>query len=277
VAGKYALLAFYVVLALGPIAYMAIIALNTADGVEGGPLLPRHINWNSFVAMWNTIDFARYTTNSLIVSVATGVCAAVLSLGAGYVLSRFRFRFRKALLVSFAGTYLFPTTLLILPLYVLIVGAQSLLGITLIGTYFGVVLTYMAFALPFAIWMMTVYVNRLPRELDDAGRIDGASRVALVRYIILPLARPGLAVVFVFSFLLSWNDVLFASVMTNQRTETLGVGIQAFVSTVSSNTLIPLWNELMAASLVSAIPAVMLFMLVQRALVSGLAAGAVKG
>jgi multiple sugar transport system permease protein len=220
------------------------------------------------------VGLATGLKSSLIVSTATGLLSAPFALAAGYVIARHRFRGRQALRVSLLAAYVFPSVLLLLPLYVVFVVLQQTLHIMIIGTYASVIITYLTLALPFSIWMMSIYVQRLPVEIEEAAAIDGASFFRTMRQVVLPLSRPGLVVVFVFSFLHSWNDVLFASVLTNPGTHTLGVELQGFLA---DSLAIPEWNQLMAASIVSSVPALLLFLVVQRWVVAGLSTGATKG
>lgn len=271
-AGRYLLAIAYLAFVLLPIVYMILVSLQ--DSVTAGTVVvPRSVHWQTFVEMWQTVDLGLYIRNSLLIAVCTGLCASFVALGAAYVVARFRFRFRNVFRVSLLATNTVPGVLLLLPLFVIYVVIQHALRVTIVGSYFGVVLTYMTFALPFSIWMQSVYVASLPAEIEEQALVDGAHRFDVVRYITFPLAVPGLVVTFIFSFLLAWNDVLFASVLTSPATRTIGVGLQNYVA---ENTL-PLWNQLMAASIVSAVPAVVLFMIVQRWIVTGLAGGSLKG
>lgn len=262
----------YLAFVLLPIGYMVLVSLQ--DSVTAGTVLvPRTIHWQTFAEMWATVDLGLYLRNSLLIATSTGACASILALGAAYVVARFRFRFRNTFRVSLLATQAVPGVLLLLPLFVIYVVIQHALSVRIVGSYYGVVLTYMTFALPFSIWLLSVYVASLPKEIEEQALVDGAHRYDVLRYVTFPLAVPGLVVTFIFSFLLAWNDVLFASVLTSPATRTIGVGLQNYVA---DNTL-PLWNQLMAASIVSAIPAVVLFMFVQRWIVAGLAAGSTKG
>jgi len=262
----------YLAFVLLPVLYMVLVSLQ--DSVSAGTVLvPKSIHWQTFGEMWSTVDLGLYLRNSLAIATLTGVCASVLALGAAYVVARFRFRFRTAFRISLLATQAVPGVLLLLPLFVIYVVIQHTLAIHIVGSYFGVVLTYLTFALPFAIWMLSVYVASLPKEIEEQALVDGAHRYEVLRYVTFPLAVPGLVVTFIFSFLLAWNDVLFASVLTSPSTRTIGVGLQNYIA---DNTL-PLWNQLMAASIISAVPAVILFMIVQKWIVAGLAAGSTKG
>ena len=270
--GRFLLALVYAAFALLPIVYMVLVSLQDAV-TAGDVVVPRQLHWRTFVEMWQTVDLVVYLRNSVLIAGLTGVSASILALGAGYVVARFRFRFRNAFRISLLATHTVPGVLLLLPLFVIYVIVQNALSVHFVGSYFGVVLTYMTFALPFSIWMLSVYIASLPGEIEEQALVDGATRFEVLRYITFPLAVPGMVVTFVFSFLLAWNDVLFASVLTSPATRTLGVGLQSYLA----ENQLPLWNQLMAASIVSAVPAVILFMVVQRWIVAGLASGSLKG
>ncbi len=270
--GRFLLALVYAAFVLLPIVYMLLVSLQDAV-TAGDVVVPRQLHWRTFVEMWQTVDLGVYMRNSVLIAALTGVCASILALGAGYVVARFRFRFRNAFRISLLATHTVPGVLLLLPLFVIYVIVQHALQVRIVGSYFGVVLTYMTFALPFSIWMLSVYIASLPAEIEEQALVDGATRFEVLRYITFPLAVPGMVVTFVFSFLLAWNDVLFASVLTSPATRTLGVGLQSYLA----ENQLPLWNQLMAASIVSAVPAVILFMVVQRWIVAGLASGSLKG
>jgi ABC-type glycerol-3-phosphate transport system permease component len=270
--GRFVLALVYAAFVLLPIVYMVLVSLQ--DAVSAGDVVvPRQVHWQTFVEMWQTVDLGVYLRNSLLIAALTGVVASVLALGAGYVVARFRFRFRNAFRVSLLATHTVPGVMLLLPLFVIYVIIQHALSVRIVGSYVGVVVTYMTFALPFSIWMLSVYIASLPGEIEEQALVDGATRFGVLRYVTFPLAVPGMVVTFVFSFLLAWNDVLFASVLTSPATRTIGVGLQYYLA----ENQLPLWNQLMAASIVSAVPAVVLFMVVQRWIVTGLASGSLKG
>ena len=271
-AGRFLLALVYAAFVLLPIVYMILVSLQDAV-TAGDVVVPRTLHWQTFVEMWRTVDLGVYLRNSLLIAVLTGVSASILALGAGYVVARFRFRFRNVFRVSLLATHTVPGVLLLLPLFVIYVIIQHALSVRIVGSYFGVVLTYMTFALPFSIWLLSVYIASLPGEIEEQALVDGANRLQVLRHVTLPLAVPGMVVTFVFSFLLAWNDVLFASVLTSPATRTVGVGLQSYLA----ENQLPLWNQLMAASIVTAVPAVVLFMIVQRWIVAGLSSGSLKG
>ena len=271
---RYLVALAYLAFVFAPFFYMGLVALQTDSGAGSGDFLPAQPQWVNFTRIWQAVDLGLYLRNSLVVSTSTGVVASLLALGAAYVVARFRFPFRNVFRTSLLATQTVPGILLLLPLFVIYIIIQHSIRLRIVGTYWGLVLTYMTFALPFAIWLLSVYVKSLPVELEEQAMVDGANRFQVIRHVTLPLAIPGIVVTFVFSFLLAWNDILFASVLTNPDTKTLGPGLQYYVSDSFS---IPYWNLLMAASLVVAVPAMILFLVVQRYIVAGLAAGSLKG
>jgi arabinogalactan oligomer/maltooligosaccharide transport system permease protein len=211
--------------------------------------------------------FLRHAFNSLLVAVLTTIVGVFLSCTAAYALSRFRFPGRKAGLSMFLVVQMFPATLLLLPLYVIL----NKLG--LLNSIAGLVLVYATTSIPFCVWTLKGYFDSLPRELEEAARIDGASPWMIFRRIILPLARPGLAVTALFSFMTAWNEFIMASTfMTNQDQYTLPVLIQQSVTEHSAD-----YGLFAAGAVVTSIPVMIAFYVLQRYLVGGLTAGAVKG
>ena len=211
--------------------------------------------------------FLRHALNSIAVALATTVVGVVLSCTAAYALSRFRFPGRKTGLAMFMVVQMFPATLLLLPLYVIL----NKLG--LLNSLVGLVLVYSTTAIPFCVWTLKGYFDSLPRELEEAARIDGASQWMIFRKIMLPLAKPGIAVTALFSFMTAWNEFIMASTfMTNQTKYTLPVLIQSSVTEFSAD-----WGLFAAGAVVTSIPVMVAFYVLQRALVGGLTAGAVKG
>ena len=173
------------------------------------------------------------------------------------------------------GLQSIPGTLLLVPLFVLFSTFSAQTGIKIVSTTWGLIVTYLTFALPFATWVLVTYMRGLPKELDEAARIDGASSFRLFTRVILPLSWPGIIVAGVFSFLLGWNDFMFASIMTNPESRTAAVVLQVFGSSSEGGALPP-YGQLMAAALVCAISVVVLYLGFQRFLVTGLTSGSVK-
>lgn len=188
-----------------------------------------------------------------------------------FAVSRYRFRGRSAFTTTILSTQMFPGVLFLLPLFMIFVNIKSTFGIQLVGTRSGLVLTYLTFSLPFSIWMLSGYFNGIPRELDDAAKVDGCTPLGALFRVILPAARPGVVAVAIYSFMTAWGEVLFASVMTTDANRTLAVGLRLY----STQTAV-YWNQIMATSLAVSVPVVIVFLLLQRSFVAGLTAGAVK-
>ncbi len=226
-----------------------------------------------FIDIWNTVPLAQYFANSLITSSIASICSVIIAIFAAYGVSRWRFRGRSVFTTAVLSTQMFPGILFLLPLYIIFVNIHTATGIPLVGTLWGLIITYLTFTLPFAIWMLTGYFDNIPRDLDEAAKVDGASALTTLFRVILPVARPGIVAVIVYSFITAWGELLFAQAFVGQfqSLRTLAVGLTEY----SSQTTV-FWNEIMAASLVVSVPVVVGFLLLQRNFVAGLSAGAVK-
>lgn len=265
------------IMILVPIVYMLLLSVTPDVQVGTGDLLPTHWAFSNYVQMWSSVSLAQGIVNSLIISGSASIIAVILAVGAAYVLTRFTFVGRRPYLYVLIGVQAVPGVMLLLPLFVVFAWIQSaILHFQLIGTYSVVIVTYLTFALPFATWIMVSYLGSIPVELEEAALVDGATRLRALWHVVVPLALPGMVVALVFSFLTGWNDVLFASVLTNPTTRTLAYQLQVFSSAQEGGAL-PLYGQLMGAAAVSALPVVVLYMIFQRYLVSGLTAGGVKG
>jgi multiple sugar transport system permease protein len=260
---------------LVPVLYIVFASVNSDISVASGAFFPVQFNLDNYVKVWSTVDLRSGLINSVIVCGSVAIVCALLAVASAYVLVRFAFRGRLTVLRALVGLQSIPGTLMLLPVFVLFATIASALGIQIIGTRQALFITYLTFALPFSTWVMVTYLRGLPRELEEAARIDGASSWRILTRIIVPLSWPGIVVSAIFAFLLGWNDVLFASVMTNPETRTAAVALQVFGATQEGGA-IPLYGQMMAASLICAVPVVVLYLVFQRYLVGGLTAGGVK-
>jgi trehalose/maltose transport system permease protein len=258
-----------------PTAYIVLASLNTDIGVAEGQFWPSSFSLSSYGKIWTTANLATGLLNSIIVAGFTAVASALLGTITAYVLVRYTFLGRVTILRGLVGLQSIPGTLMLLPVFVLYSSAGNYLGIAVVGTRWGLFIAYLTFALPFSTWVMVTYLRGLPRELEEAGRVDGASNLRILFRIIIPLSLPAIVVSGIFAFLLGWNDVLFASVLTRPETQTAAVALSVFGATQEGGAL-PVYSQIMAAALVCAAPVVLLYLLFQRYLVGGLTAGGVK-
>jgi ABC-type glycerol-3-phosphate transport system permease component len=259
-----------------PIAFMLLLSITPDPEIGAGRLIPSHWAFDNYAKMWSTVNLGRGLANSLVICGLSSTIAVIFAVGAAYVLSRFDFRGRFPYLYSLIALQSVPHVMLLLPLFVLFSSIQTAIPFRLIGTYQGPVITYLTFALPLATWLMVSYFSSIPVELEEAALVDGATRFQALRKVVVPLALPGMVVALVFSFLVGWNDVLFASVLTSPDTRTLAVELQTF-SAAQAGGALPLYGQMMGASVVSALPVVILYIVFQRYLIGGLTAGGVKG
>jgi multiple sugar transport system permease protein len=255
-----------------PVYVMVTSAMKPLADVQGAfTWWPSSVTFAPFIDMWKTVRLADYFVNSLIVAGSATILSLIIAIFASYAISRYRFRGRTIFSTTVLSTQMFPGVLFLLPLFLIFVNINSTLGIQLVGTRLGLVITYLTFSLPFSIWMLAGYFDGIPHELDEAAKVDGCGPMGALLRVVLPAARPGLIAVAIYSFMTSWGEVLFASVMTTDANRTLAVGLQLY----STQTNV-YWNQIMAASLVVSIPVVIGFLLLQRNFVAGLTAGAVK-
>jgi trehalose/maltose transport system permease protein len=272
---RVAVIAVLLAFVLGPVLYLVFASVNDDLAVAAGAYLPHRLELRNYARIWSTVDLGKGLVNSVLVAGAVAVVCGLASISTAYVLVRYAFRGRLAILRGLLALQSVPGTLLLLPVFVLFSSIANVVGVSIIGSRWALFLTYLTFALPFSTWVMVTYLRGLPVELDEAARVDGASSWTVLTRIIVPLSWPGLVVACIFAFLLGWNDVLFASVLTNPDTHTAAVALQIFGSTQEGGA-IPLYGQLMAAALVCALPVVVLYLVFQRYLVGGLTAGGVK-
>ena len=265
-------LAILTFVTLFPLYTVVVSSLKPLGDVRGEfHWIPTTLTLQPYVDIWKTIPLAHYFVNSLIVAVAATVCSVTLAIFAAYAISRYRFRGRTVFNITVLSTQMFPGILFLLPLFVIFVNIERSFGITLYGTYLGLIITYLTFSLPFSIWMLVGYFNSIPRELEEAALTEGATPIGALFRILIPISVPGIAAVAIYAFITAWGEVLFASVLTTDETRTLAIGLRNY----SSQTNV-FWNQLMAASIVVSAPVVLAFLAAQKWIVRGLTAGGVK-
>lgn len=269
---RWVVIAVLTIFTVVPLYVMVTSSLKPLADVQGAfQWWPTNLTIQPFIDMWSTVPLASYFLNSVIVASAATILSVIIAIFAAYAVSRYRFKGRTVFTTTVLSTQMFPGVLFLLPLFLIFVNINQAVGIQLVGTRWGLVITYLTFSLPFAIWMLAGYFDGIPRDLDEAAKVDGSGPMGALWHVVLPAARPGLIAVAIYSFMTSWGEVLFASVMTTDENRTLAVGLQLY----STQTNV-YWNQIMAASLVVSIPIVIAFLLLQRSFVAGLTAGAVK-
>ncbi len=251
-----------------PFAWMLSTSLKTeAEAFRMPPTwIPLKLTVDSYIGIWVRKNFGIYFFNSTVISLATAALSTFFGALAGYGFSRFFFKGRRFLIGFFLATQMLPGVLLVGPYF------KILSKVGLYDTRTGLIIAFLTICLPFSTWMMKGFIDKVPDELDQSAMVDGCSRLGIFFKIVLPIVAPGMVATILFAFLLAWGDLLWALCLTSSEpmiTVTLGIA-----RTVGEFRII--WPMLMAGSLVGGMPAIILYVFLQRLLVQGLTAGAVK-
>lgn len=265
----YATLIVYFTFLLGPIAYLLLSTVVTRQALYSPAIIPplSEFTIKNYVQVLSYGLFQEYFINSVIAATGTTLISLTLGTLAAYALSRFEFPGRKSLLLGYLSTQMFPYVLILLPLLLV------MLALNFVNTMYGIILAHTVLALPFSVWLLKGYFDDIPESLDDAAKMDGCSQIDILWRIVIPLSIPGLAVAGFYSFIISWSDFLFVSIISRTpATRTLPFGLQLFQSANTVN-----WGLTLTAAVITMIPVVVLFALVQNWLVEGLTSGGMKG
>jgi multiple sugar transport system permease protein len=252
-----------------PVYWLLATALTPSELTFAYPpsLVPKDLTLENFRELANNPQLSRYLLNSVIVSVVTAVLSVFVAAYMAYAFSKFRFRGRRPLMSLVLASQLFPQSLLLITLYA-VFSAYGLLN-----TYLALVLSFTTFTLPLCVWMLKGFFDTIDDSIIEAALVDQASRLRIIHSIVLPISAPGLVAAGLFAFIRGWNDFIFALTLTGPDKQTLPPGlVNSFIGEASAQ-----WAPLMAASLVASLPVVIAFIALQRHLVGGIAAGAVKG
>jgi ABC-type glycerol-3-phosphate transport system permease component len=264
----YVFLITMVFSAVAPFAYVVLTALKSSEQVYNrDQILPTYITFNNFYQVFFNSRFIRYFLNSVLIAVATTCICLVLSIMAAYGFTRYHILGNLKLKLSILFTRMFPGILLCIPYYIIM---QKL---RLIDSHAGLILLYCSFTLPFAIWNICAFFEQVPWDLEEAAFIDGCNRVSAFFSVIIHVVKPGIFVTALFTFLSSWDEFMYSMIfISTPHKKTIQVGMKDFIGQYSVD-----WGRLMAAVTLSLIPVIIFFALVQKRLVTGLSAGAVKG
>jgi len=251
-----------------PMLWIFYCSFRTQESIFTGKIIPPLAGFtiDNYLRVFSVTDFPRYFVNSLRISTLVTLISLIVSILGAYGLSRYRIKGRKFIILGIFSTQMFPHVLMLIPLFLVI------FTMNLMDTTIGIVLTQLILVLPFSMWMLKGYFDTIPIDLDNAAEIDGSSILQRLIYVILPVAKPGVMVVAFYSFVVSWSDYLIVSVISqSQKTATLTL----IISRLSSSLLVR-WGQVCAVATLTIIPTLILFALVQKRLIKGLTAGALK-
>lgn len=254
---------------IAPFFIMISVSLKSYEEVTKWPpnWIPEVLRWDNFSAVWNGDgNIKRAFINSLIVSFSTMILCTLLGTFAAYGVSRFRFKGKKIFMFLVIITQMFSPVILIAPMY------KIMTEFGILNTYLSLIIPNTAFALPMTVWLLYGYLQGISKNLEEAAMIDGCSRLQAVTRILMPILAPGIITAGLFAFITAWNDLLFAQTfITKPEMRTLSVALTSYKSIFKTY-----WHKMMAASLFSVIPVFILFLLIQKYLVKGLASGGIK-
>ncbi len=265
--GLYLPLILFMIFILFPFYWMFVTSVKPEQELYGNVTYwPRHLTWEAYQKLFGSFDFLRPMGNSLFVAFVTTLLTLTVSTLAAYAFTRFSFVGRKPLMVMFLTNNMFPTVLLMIPLYVI------MRKLSLLYTPWALVLSYTTFTIPFTVWLLNGYLNDLPIALEEAAEVDGANRLQAFMYVVLPILAPCIVAAGVYVFMQSWNEYTFASMFTNSGNRTIPVALKSLVGNLGVQ-----WDLITSGGVITIIPVCLMFFFAQRRLVEGLTAGAVKG
>lgn len=256
------------VFAVFPLFWLVTSSLKLSAELYKFPVtfIPQTVSWKFYETVLTLTYFPRYFTNSLLVALGTTVATTAMAAMGAYSIVRYHHWFSNLLARAILFAYLFPKILLVIPFFIL------LLQIGLVNTRTGLTISHVVFTLPFALWFLVGYFKTIPREIEEAARIDGAANITIFLRIVLPLSRPGLVAAAIFTFISSWNEFLFALVLTTAKdVQTISVGLYGLVGGETME-----WGQMLASSTLVILPVLIFFLLIQRNLAEGMTGGALR-
>ena len=267
---RFVVLAFYLLLVILPIYWMLVTSFKVNSEIINTQLItywPQEPTAANYTGLFETMNYGTYLKNSLIVTVATAVVVTILSIYGGYGLARFSFRGKGPAVIFLLITQMIPSILVIIPLYIVF----SKFG--LINTHMSLFIYYTVINIPFCVITMRSFFERIPYALEEAAYVDGCSREQTLWKIVLPVMFPGIVAVFVFAFIGAWNELIAGTIFLNtQSMWTIPIGLKSFVGKYNVD-----WGSMMAGGALALLPTAVMFVFVQKYIVEGMTAGAVKG
>ena len=263
---------FLSLLTLFPIYWLFVISVKPAVDLFTTPsLILDHVYWKNYVNVLTNETLRGYMYNSLVISTSNAALVTILAFMACYALSRYDLAGKENIFFWTITNRMAPAAVFLLPFFLLFTQAFVIGEWKLYDTKIGMVLLYCTFNLPFAIWTLRPTVDGIPRELDEAATVDGASTWQVIHEVVFPLARPGLAVTFILTWVFAWNEFLLAATLTSFNARTITTGLSEYVTTTGTE-----WGTMASIAVITLIPALIIFSMVQRHIVAGLTFGAVK-
>ncbi|MFC4440351.1 MULTISPECIES: carbohydrate ABC transporter permease [Natrialbaceae] len=269
--GVYGALTLYFIWFLVPILWLALSTIKPGSIIQADELIIipsiEQITFANYEMVLTNPQFQTMFFNSIVISVSTTILTLIAGVLGAYSLSRFSYPGRKSLLIAFMATKMLPPALILIPFFIM------MYTLNLVNSYTGIILAHCVRALPLALWLLKGFFDDIPEALDEAARIDGCSHLKVLYHVIVPLAKPGIAVAAFYTFVTSWNDFLFVSILSQgDSTRTLPFGLYLFQSANTVN-----WGATLTAATLTAIPSIVFFALVQKYIVKGLASGGMHG
>lgn len=265
--GTYLPVVLFMIFILFPFYWMFVTSVKPEAELYGETTYwPRNLTWAAYQKLFGSFDFLKPMGNSLFVAIVTTLVTLTVATLAAYAFSRYDFVGRKPLMVMFLTNNMFPTVLLMIPLYII------MRKLSLLYTPWALVLSYTTFTIPFTVWLLNGYLNDLPIALEEAAQVDGASRFQAFLYVVLPILTPCIVATGVYIFMQSWNEYTFASLFTNSASRTIPVALKSLVGNLGVQ-----WDLITSGGVITIIPVCVMFFFAQKRLVEGLTAGAVKG
>ena len=273
---RWTQLLFWIVasfITLFPIYWMFVVSAKSRVELFGAPnFIIRSFFWENYTATLSNPAFQKYMINSIVVATANALLVTTLALLATYAVSRYRLVGKENIFFWTITNRMAPPAVFLLPLFLLFTQYFTIGEWSLYDTRIGLILLYCVFNLPFAIWTLRGVIDGIPKELDEAAYVDGATTWQVLTRVIVPLAKPGLAVTAILTWVFAWNEYLFAATLTSVHARTITTGLAEFVTVTGTN-----WGQMAATAMLTLLPALLFLGLAQRHIVAGLTFGAVKG